>query len=369
MNTVGERKKPTVRKAITWRTRTSLQNRHLRVNPATVGLLVVLGGILIFFCVVAPNFATTTNAGDVLQQMGDLAIASAGASLIMISGGLDLSVGANASISGVVAAFLARSTHFFGSVPLSWIAALCVGAVVGAVNGQLITRARINPLIATLGTLTIMEGLGYIFTGGEAVTGVPSSFSWLGDTYVVANINLSVVIALVVLILCGFILLRTRLGRYIYAIGGNAEAARLAGIRVPKIQRRVYIVGGILAAGTGIIVASQLGTGDPSSFSGYELTVITAVVLGGIPLSGGQGSIVGTIIGVAILSVLDDGLILLNVSPYLTYVVQGLALLIAVAIGQIHWRVRQRSTSTNVPMAVKRNAENPERVAEGSCRV
>jgi ribose transport system permease protein len=190
-----------------------------------------------------------------------------------------------------------------------------------------------------------------MFTGGQAVTGVPSGFSALGDTYVAPNLNLSVLIALVVLVVCAFILVRTRLGRYIYAIGGNSEAARLAGINVQKIQRRVYVIGGVLAAGTGIIIASQLGTGDPASFSGYELTVITAVVLGGIPLSGGQGSVGGTIVGVGILSVLDNGLILLNVSPYASLVVQGLALVVAVGVGQIQWHRRRSSAVLIQPTA------------------
>lgn len=315
----------------------------LRLNRGDAGLWVFLLLLLLFFTVMAPGFMSTTNGLNVLRQMSVLAIAAFGASFVIFSGGLDLSVGANAALSGVLAAMAARVLEFPGGAELSWTIGVLVGATFGLINGLIITRLHISPIITTLGTLTIGRGLALLITGGVSLFGVPSSFQGLGRGFVVPGIlPIPVLIMIVVLVLAWLALRRSAFGVHVYAVGGNEEAARLSGIPVDRVKLWVYVIGGATAGLAGVILASRLGSGQAASSEGLELLVITAVVLGGASITGGQGSIWGTLAGVLIISVLANGMSIMNVEPFYQRIVTGLALLIAVGMDQYRKRKGQR---------------------------
>ncbi len=309
------------------------------------GLWLFLLMLILFFVVMAPGFMSTTNGLNVLRQMSVLAIAAFGASFVIFSGGLDLSVGSNAALSGVLAAMAARVLDIPGGAEASWLVGIIFGATFGLVNGMIITRLHISPIITTLGTLTIGRGLALLVTGGVSLFGVPSSFQGIGRGFLIPGVlPFPVLIMVVVLILAWVALKRSTFGVHVYAVGGNEEAARLAGIPVDRVKVWVYVIGGATAGLAGVILASRLGSGQAASSEGLELLVIAAVVLGGASITGGQGSIWGTVAGVLIISILANGMSIMNVEPFYQRIVTGLALLIAVGIDQ--YRKRRSGAAT-----------------------
>jgi ribose/xylose/arabinose/galactoside ABC-type transport system permease subunit len=314
------------------------------LNRGDAGLWLFLLLLVLFFAVMAPGFMSTTNGLNVLRQMSVLAIAAFGASFVIFSGGLDLSVGSNAALSGVVAAMAARLLDWPGGAELSWTIGVLVGAAFGLVNGLIITRLHISPIITTLGTLTIGRGLALLLTGGVSLFGVPTSFQGLGRGFLIPGVlPIPVLIMLVVLALAWIVLRRSAFGVHVYSVGGNEEAARLSGISVDRVKLGVYVIGGATAGLAGVILASRLGSGQAASSEGLELLVIAAVVLGGASITGGQGSIWGTLAGVLIISVLANGMSIMNVEPFYQRIVTGLALLIAVGMDQYRKRRAGRS--------------------------
>ncbi|MEO1016704.1 MAG: ABC transporter permease [Pseudomonadota bacterium] len=318
--------------------------RFLRLpstTDASLWLFVLV--LIVFFAVMAPGFMSTTNALNVLRQMSVLAVAAFGASIVIFSGGLDLSVGSNAALSGVVAAMAARILEFPGGAPLSWTIGVLVGALFGLINGLIITRFHISPIITTLGTLTIGRGMALLLTGGVSLFGVPESFQGLGRGFVIPGVLPIPVILMVLLLIVAWVALRrSAFGVYVYSVGGNEEAARLSGIPVDRVKTWVYVIGGATAGLAGVILASRLGSGQAASSEGLELLVITAVVLGGASIAGGQGSIWGTVAGVLIISLLANGMSIMNVEPFYQRIVTGLALLISVGIDQFRKRREPR---------------------------
>jgi ribose transport system permease protein len=302
-------------------------------------LLIFLIGLIIVFSLLEPSFLKLTNAVNVTRQISILAISAFGMTYVIISGGLDLSVGANAALSGVVASMVARE---LGPVYGPWVgifAGLASGIIVGLINGLVITIWNISPLITTLGTMTIFRGLAFITTGGVSLYGVPSEFQWLGRGYLIENIlPIPVAVMILTFIIAYIGLNRTTLGRYVYAIGGNEESARLSGIAVRSRKRSIYIIAGLAAGLSGVILASRLGAGQAASGTGFELDVITAVVLGGVSITGGEGRLEGTLLGVLIIGILANGLVLLNVQPYYQLVIKGMALLFAVGLDRLRKR-------------------------------
>jgi ribose/xylose/arabinose/galactoside ABC-type transport system permease subunit len=314
------------------------------LNRGDAGLWLFLLLLVLFFAIMAPGFMSTTNGLNVLRQMSVLAIAAFGASFVIFSGGLDLSVGANAALSGVLAAMAARVLDWPGGAELSWTIGVLVGAAFGLVNGLIITRLHISPIITTLGTLTIGRGLALLLTGGVSLFGVPTSFQGLGRGFLIPGVlPIPVLIMVLVLILAWIALRRSAFGVHVYSVGGNEEAARLSGIAVDRVKLWVYVIGGATAGLAGVILASRLGSGQAASSEGLELLVIAAVVLGGASITGGQGSIWGTLAGVLIISVLANGMSIMNVEPFYQRIVTGLALLIAVGMDQYRKRRAGRS--------------------------
>ncbi len=294
-----------------------------------VGILIALG---IWFSIETSSFLATQNLTNLIRQVAFVGIAACAVTPVMIAGGLDLSIGATVAVAGVTAATLVAHSNW--PLPLAFAAGVAAGGIVGSVNAFLVVVMRINSVIATLGTLYIGRGLANIVAGGSPVTGVPIQFNNLA-TSSVGPIPVPVLIFALIAVTMIVVERKTLLGRWAIASGGNQEAARLSGIPVNRVRMIFYVVSGFAAGLTGILINSRIATGDPNSGTGFEFDVIVAVVLGGTAISGGQGTIVGSIVGVLIIGTLDNGLNLMGVDYFYQYVVLGAALIFAVGMGEL----------------------------------
>jgi ribose transport system permease protein len=300
--------------------------------------LVVLVLLWIFLSIAADNFLDATNAKNILRQISIVGIVAAAATLVMIGGGLDLSVGGVAAISGVSAALLA--SHGIG-MELAFLLGAFVGVGVGLVNGLLIVTLGLNPVIATLGTLYVSRGVANLLSDGLPIYEVPLEWSRLGTGFTFGLPTPAVILFLVVLVL--WLVMRfTLLGKYTVAVGSNFEAARLAGIPVNKVRIALYVISGAAAGLGGIVLTSLLNSGQPTAGVGLEFDVIVAAILGGTSLTGGQGSVFGTLIGALIVGSLNNGLNLLGVQTFWQTIVQGCILVVAVGLDALVQRRRGR---------------------------
>jgi ribose transport system permease protein len=286
------------------------------------------------FASLSPYFFTLDNILNVSLQTSITAIIAAGMTFVILTGGIDLSVGALVAMSGVIATSLLKLPMPFGVVILLAVAASALfGAFSGAIAGFFITRARITPFIVTLALMTIWRGTSYIATDGRPVWGLPEAFTLLGSGRVL-SVPVPTIVMIIVFVLSYIVLNYLRFGRYVYAVGGNMEAARLAGIDTRKVIVGVYGISGVLSALSGILLASRMNSGQPNAGIMYELDVIAAVVVGGTSLTGGRGTIIGTFIGAMLIGILRNGLNLLNVNSYVQMVVVGVVILCAVLLDQ-----------------------------------
>ncbi len=293
-------------------------------------------GLVVFSIIVSflsNRFLTLGNASNVLRQSSINAILSVGMTFVILTGGIDLSVGSIFAFSGAITAFLVSiGQNFF----LSIIAGLVVGTVIGLVNGFFIAKAKLQPFIVTLVMMTIFRGATLVFTDGKPINvGYEKNaeiFSKFGNGYLFELVPIPIVVMIIVVAIAYFILNKTTVGRYVYAIGGNEDATKLSGINVTKVKLFVYGASGLLSALAGIIITARLGSAQPTAGEGYELDAIAAVVLGGTSLSGGVGTVLGTIVGVLIIGILNNALNLLNVTSYYQLLAKGLVILIAVLL-------------------------------------
>ena len=268
---------------------------------------------------------------------------STGMTLVVLTAGIDLSVGSVLALCGAITAGLLKNgieipaaNLYIGFTLLGGIlAGIVTGALLGFFNGWTITKFKVPPFVATLAMLTIARGLTMLWTKGFPISGLGKNFAYIGIGWFL-GIPLPVWISGIIVLLTVIITKHTRFGRYIYAIGGNESAARLSGIRINKVKMGVYAIAGALAAIGGIIVTSRLDSAQPNAGVSYELDAIAAVVIGGTSLSGGRGNVLGTVLGAIIIGVLNNGLVLLNVSPFWQQVVKGLVILIAVIIDKVN---------------------------------
>lgn len=299
-------------------------NQIQKLGPM-IGLLL----IVIILSLITPNFLSLNNTLNVLRQVSINALIAMGMTFVILTGGIDLSVGSILALSGALMAGMLTS----GVDPLlAVLLGLLAGALMGAFNGVIISKGKVAPFIATLATMTIFRGLTLVFTGGRPITGMESDlFRMIGAGYLYI-IPLPVIWMMLSFFILYFILKKTTFGRHVYAIGGNEEASRLSGLKVDRIKIYVYSLSGLLAALAGIILTSRLDSAQPTAGFTYELDAIAAVVLGGTSLAGGRGWIVGTIIGALIIGVLNNGLNLLNVSSFYQQVVKGCVILLAVLL-------------------------------------
>lgn len=298
-----------------------------------VGIFLALVILCVCLGVLSPQFFTLGNIINVLRQISQVAILAVGMAYVIITGGIDLSIGSSIALGGVIAATLAQMGV---PVVLALLAATVVGALFGVLNGLMIVKININPFITTMAMMNIIKGLAYLITGGMPIT-FNTSLNFLGGGSI-AKIPFPIFIMAAILI-CGHILLRkTVFGKSIYAVGGNPIYAELSGIHVSRIKISVYSILGALSALVGVITASNLKIADTAAGSGSEMDVIAAVVIGGVSMSGGKGSILGVLIGAAIMGVIRNGFVLLKLPSYLQMISIGVVILIAVALDQFKKR-------------------------------
>ncbi|HXF64072.1 MAG TPA: ABC transporter permease [Caldilineaceae bacterium] len=306
-----------------------------------LGVLLILLAMSLFLTIRTDTFLTSTNIFNILRSFSWIAISAFGQCMVIITGGIDLSVGSVMALSGLAAAMLMVAGV---SVPLAVLGGLATGALVGLLNGLMISKARLPPFIATLGTLLMARGITTGLTAGQPVRGLPASFLTLGQYDIpVAGLGvpLPLVVMLVLAVLTAIFLNRTVWGYRIYAIGGNEVAAGLSGINTDNVKILVYTLCSFLTSIGGILMTARLGVAAPTAAQGYELDVIAAAVVGGTSLSGGEGTILGVLIGAAIMQVLRNGLVLTGVSAYWLQAVQGLVIVVAIMLDQLRKR-RQR---------------------------
>jgi ribose transport system permease protein len=296
--------------------------------------LLVLSIILAWL---SPYFFTLENLLAIGLQMSVIAIMALGQVLVIIAGGIDLSAGSVLGLAGVVACMLLRAGY---PSMLAICGALAVGMATGMLNGFLITRGKLPAFIATLGTMGMARGLALIITDGVPIFGLPPSFASFGGGRFFQLIPVPVAITAGAALITHFMLAHTRIGRHAYAIGGNKEAARLAGVPVPRVTQTLYLICGAACGLAGLILASRLNSGQPTAGTGYELDVIAACVIGGASLSGGEGSVSGAIIGALIMGVLRNGCNLLDISAFWQQVAIGAIIVIAVFLDQARRRQR-----------------------------
>lgn len=285
--------------------------------------------VFIVFSVISPHFLSVQNITNVFLYSSVIGISASAMTMVLLSGGIDISVGSIFGLSAIIAGLTSNLT---GSTVLGVLAGLLTGLFCGFFNGILITRLKINPLITTLATMSIFRGTAMLLVNGLAVIIANQNFKILGRKYLFDVLPFSVLITFFLFIFVGFLLYYTPFGRKIYSIGGNSQASRLAGINVDNIRLSVYTINGLLGGLSGVILASQTGAALPTSGTGAELDVIGAVILGGVSLGGGKGRIYGAFFGVLILATLQNGLTLMNVSSFWQLVAKGFVLLFAVVL-------------------------------------
>ena len=309
----------------------------IKARLAQYGIYLALLLLVVFFTIASDVFLTSANLLNVLRQVSIIGICAVGLTFVLLTGGIDLSVGSVIGVSGMTCATLVAAGF---PIALAVTAALAFGFIAGLLAAFIINEACIPPLITTLGLMTSFRGLSYIIGGGLPVYGVPDGLKALGQGYVI-GIPVPVILMAITLGVGHIVLTHTRFGREVYGVGGNEEAARLSGVSVKAVKYKVYALSGTLAAFAGIVLMARVNSGQPKGGEGYELDIITAVVLGGVSIFGGVGRLSGVLAGVLIMGVLANGMILLNIDEYVQWVVKGAVLLAAVALDQfIHRKTK-----------------------------
>jgi ribose transport system permease protein len=299
-----------------------------------IGILFILLFLVVFLSIATPTFFTSTNIFNILRAFSWIAISAFGISMVIITGGIDLSVGSVMALSGLITAMMIKANL---GVFLSILGGLFIGAFVGFINGFLVSKANLPPFVATLGTMSIARGFCYGLTGGWPVRELPRSFMFLGQ-YDIPLFGLGIPLPVVIMIILGIItsifLNRTAWGYKIYAVGGNEQAANLSGINTGRVKLLVYTLCGFLTAIGGLLMTARLGVAAPTAASGYELDIIAAAVIGGTSLSGGEGTVLGVLIGAAIMQVLRTGMVLLGFPAYWQPSAIGAIIILAIIFDQ-----------------------------------
>lgn len=293
------------------------------------GMLAAFLLICFLLSLATPNFFSLQNMTIVLRQVSINGVLAIGVTFVIITGGIDLSLGSVVALAGVVAALFAHPGEYALMVPIAL--AILVGGGIGGLNGLAVTKGKVAPFIVTLGMMTIARGLALVISDGRPVTNLSDSFNAIGGGNVM-GVPIPILIFASVIVFASILLNQTRMGRYMFAVGGNEKAAYASGIRVNRVKVIAYMICSGLAGLAGIILASRITTGQPNAGVAYELDAIAAVVIGGTSLSGGTGSIGGTVLGVLLIGVINNGLDLLNVSSYYQQIIKGVIIIAAVLI-------------------------------------
>ncbi|WPE23300.1 ABC transporter permease [Shinella zoogloeoides] len=318
---------------------------------------IALFAVIIFFSIFAPNFLSTANMILMSKHATQNAFLAIGMTFVIITGGIDLSVGSIVGLCGMIAGGLIMYgvavpfgyTVYFNIVEVAVIV-MAVGVLIGAVNGLLITRLNVAPFIATLGTLYVARGMALLYSDGQTLPNLTGredlgnqGFSYLGSGTIL-GLPVSVWILIVVALGAAYFARFVPLGRHIFAVGGNERASRMSGIRVNRVKMFVYMFSGFCAAIVGLVISSELMASHPATGTNLELNAIAAAVLGGTSMSGGRGTIGGTIIGAFVIGILSDGLVMMGVSSFWQMVIKGLVIIVAVVVDQAQRRLQQRVT-------------------------
>ncbi|PTE11160.1 ABC transporter permease [Mesorhizobium helmanticense] len=318
---------------------------------------IALIAVLIFFSIAAPNFLSTANLILMSKHVALNAFLAMGMTFVIITGGIDLSVGSIVGLCGMVAGYLVLNgidlqigyTIYFNVVEIALIT-LAVGILIGAVNGLLITRLNVAPFIATLGVLYVARGLALLSSDGRTFPNLvgkselgTTGFGFLGAGRLL-GLPVAIWILIVVALAAAYLAKYTPLGRHIFAVGGNERASRISGVRVNMVKMFVYMFSGFCAAIVGLIISSELMASHPATGESFELNAIAAAVLGGTSMSGGRGTIGGTIVGAFVIGILSDGLVMMGVSSFWQMVIKGLVIIVAVVVDQAQRRLQSRVT-------------------------
>lgn len=309
-------------------------SKLFRGSNDILGVFLILLGLCVVMTFASDNFLSVDNLSSVARAFSFVAIMAIGMTIVIITGGIDMSVGSIFAFAGVITAYCYSDLQL--ALPLCILLGIIGGAAFGFINGLLINECNLPPFIATLGTMSVARGLSYAITSGFPIS-MPSSFNKLGQG-MIFNIPYPIILMIVLAIIFTFILNKMIFGRHVYAVGGSEEASAISGIKVKRVKLAVYTISGFLSAIAGIIMTARLGVAQSTAGLGYELDVIAAVIIGGASFSGGKGTIVGAILGAAIMGVLRNGLVLLNVSAYWQQTVIGLVIIIAVTIDQLRYK-------------------------------
>lgn len=338
--------------------------------------LIALVVIIIIFASLSDNYLTTTNLIVMTRHVAVNAILALGMLMVILHGGIDLSVGSTVGLSGVVAGALLEGLEIpvldVVAYPSVWVVVICsliIGTLVGYVNGLLVTRFNVAPFVATLGMLYVARGAALLIADGKTYPRLQGSEE-LGNTGFnliglgnILGVPMGVWIMLAFAALAAVLLTRTSFGRWLYAVGGNQRAAELSGVPVKKVVTRVYVLSGFAAAAVGLILASELTAATPQTGESFELNAIAAVVIGGAALSGGRGTVRGTLIGAFVIGFLSDGLVIVGVSTFWQMVIKGLVIIAAVALDQFQQNLNRRRRAPASPPTNKTSGpKNPERV-------
>ena len=314
------------------------------------GILLVFIALFVILSLMSPAFSSPRNLFNILAQTAPVGIAACGAALVIISGGFDLSVGAVFAVGGVVAA----STAGLIDPSIAILLGIGTGLILGLINGFIISGFGINSFIATLATGFIFRGLATVVTGGFLISATNAQFRWFGNGRLF-GVPLPVYLFAVVAIVASILLAKSRFGRYLYAAGGNAEAARLSGIRVELVRLAAFGISGMTAGFAGVVSAARVSTGQANAGNGIELTVIAAVVVGGISIMGGEGAIWRAVLGVLLIAMIGNGFNLLDIDPFYQSIAQGVIIIIAVAVdSRTGGVVRQAWTRARLRQSARR---------------
>ena len=300
------------------------------------GIIIILIAEIVFFACANNLFFSYDNIIGVVRQVSFIGISAVGMTVVLITGGIDLSVGAMLAFSGIITAKLTVEA----GMPLGFavLIALLLGLMFGVLNGVLASKFRVPALIATLATQTVIKGITFLLTNAYSVKGISDDFKFFGQGYIGGVFPVPVLFLIVFFIFGWWLLNKTYIGRRIYAVGGNSEAARLAGINTSKITIGAYALCGLLTAFAGFMMAGRLGSGQPAVGSGFEMDVITAAVLGGVSIFGGKGNIINVVFGAIIMGALTNGMIIMGISEYWQWVAQGIVLALVVAVRNVNTR-------------------------------
>jgi ribose transport system permease protein len=307
-----------------------MKNKFMKTKE--ISIFIALAILCLIMSVSTSTFMTPYNIGIIARQISFIAIVAIGQTTVLLTGGIDLSVGSTAGLSGILCSLLMTNVHV-GPISIIFVS-LVLGILLGCVNGILIGRLKLNAFIVTLAMGEIYGGLILVITRGYPILNLPESFAFLGQG-MIGLVPVPVIFMLVITIVIAYLLENTPFGRNIYAVGGNSIAAKLAGIKVENVTLYVYMLSGMFASLSGLLLTSRMNAGQPTIGASWVMPSITAAIIGGTSLSGGEGTIIGTIIGAAFMGVLANGIVLLNISSYWERVITGAVVIIAVVIDLI----------------------------------